>query len=48
MADTKVRTHRLTESLLHCGVAMAAVVIVYLLGGVVGDGAVAAARYFTG
>ncbi|MHA6723320.1 hypothetical protein [Sphingomonas sp. RS2018] len=48
MVDREVRTYRLGESLMHCGAVIAAVVIVYLIGGVIGDGAVAATRYFGG
>ncbi len=51
MAYRQMRPARactLRESLTHIAVACAVVVIVYLLAGLIGDGAVVATRYFSG
>lgn len=51
MAHRQMRAARactISESLTHIACAVAVVVIVYLLAGVIGDGAVAAARYLSG
>ncbi|MFD1786766.1 hypothetical protein ACFSC3_04185 [Sphingomonas floccifaciens] len=42
------RTCTVRESLTHISCAIAVVVIVYLIAGLIGDGAVAATRYFSG
>ncbi len=51
MAQRQVRAYRsctLGETLTHITAALTVVVIVYLIAGVVGEGAVTLARYLTG
>ncbi len=51
MAYRQMRATRactVSESLKHIACAIAVVVVVYLIAGVIGDGAVAATRYLSG
>ena len=48
MAHPKTRAAGYAESLLHVTCAVAVVVAVYLLAGLLADGAVAATRYWSG
>ncbi len=51
MAHRQMRATRacpVSESLKHVACAIAVLVVVYLIAGVIGDGAVAATRYLSG
>jgi hypothetical protein len=48
MAHPRTRGQGAAESLMHVACAIAVVVIVYILAGFIGDGAIAATRYWSG